>query len=288
MVCLLFGTAHPAMGADDDLTYLVGRLREVFPDVRIALRADSGLGTPSMYAVCEHLQIDYTIGVGMNKTLQKWSDSLLSYCVQEFERTGQPQRKFHSFWYRAGSWPAQRWVIIKCEANAQGTNRRAVVTNRPGAFVLPGATYDAYADRGESENRNKELKCGLQADRLSDHRYMANLFRLYLHTAAHNLLVQFRRLVADPPAALKPPEIPTEALAGYERRQHHNRRRERDPLGEGHPCTWRTRLIKVAARITESTRRVLVELSGSWPYLELYRRVSERALAFSMRRSDSS
>jgi hypothetical protein len=41
--------------------------------------------------------------------------------------------------------------------------------------VLPGATYDEYADRGESENRNKnkELKCGLQADRLSDHRYMA-------------------------------------------------------------------------------------------------------------------
>jgi len=58
-----------------------------------------------------------------------------------------------------------------------------VVTNHPGAFLLPAATYDAYADRGESENRNKELKCGLQADRAGDHRYFANLFRLYLHTA---------------------------------------------------------------------------------------------------------
>lgn len=288
MVCLLFGTAPAAMGAEDDLTYLAGRLRAAFPDVRIVLRADSGLGVPTMYAVCERLRIDYTIGIGMNSTLKKSSDALLSYCVQEFERTGQPQRKFCSCWYRAGSWPAQRWVIVKCEANAQGTNRRAVVTNRAGAFVLPAATYDAYADRGESENRNKELKCGLQADRLSDHRYMANLFRLYLHTAAHNLLVRMRRVVADPPVETQPSEIPAEALAGYGRRQHHNRRRERDPLGEGHPCTWRTRLIKVAARITESARRVLVELSGSWPYLEHYHRVSDQVLAFSMPKGDSS
>jgi hypothetical protein len=288
MVCLLFGTAPPTLGAEDDLTYLARRLREAFPDVRIVLRADSGLGVPAMYAVCERLRIDYTIGIGMNTTLKSWSDALLSHCVEEFERTGQPQRKFCACWYRAGSWPAQRWTIVKCEANAQGTNRRGVVTNRPGAFVLPGAAYDAYADRGESENRNKELKCGLQADRLSDHRFMANLFRLYLHTAAHNLLVRIRHVVADPPAEPKSTELPAEALAGYGRRQHHNRRRERDPLGEGHPCTWRTRLIKVAARITESARRVLVELSGSWPYLEHYRRVSEQVLAYSRPKGDSS
>ena len=46
------------------------------------------------------------------------------------------------------------------------------------APVCAAASYDDYANRGESENRNKELKDGLQADRLSDHRYFANLFRL--------------------------------------------------------------------------------------------------------------
>jgi hypothetical protein len=224
----------------------------------------------------------------MNTTLKRWSDSLLSRCVEEFERTGEPQREFCAFWYRAASWPAQRWVVVKCEAHAQGTNRRAVVTNRQGAFVLPGAAYDAYTDRGESENRNKELKCGLQADRLSDHRYMANLFRLYLHTAAHNLLVRLRRLVADPPHEFAGAEVPAEAVVGYERRRQHNGRRKRDPLGEGHPCTWQTRLIKVAARVTERARRVLVELSGSWPYLEHFRRVSEQVLAFSAPACDSS
>jgi hypothetical protein len=288
MACLLHGTAHAALGADDDLHYLTQRLREAFPGVRIVLRADSGFSVPAMYEACERLEIDYTIGIGMNPTLKKWSDSLLSHCVEEFERTGEPQRKFCAFWYKADSWPAQRWVVLKCEAHAQGTNRRAVVTNRPGAFVLPGATYDAYADRGESENRNKELKCGLQADRLSDHRYMANLFRLYLHTTAHNLLVRLRGLVADPPPQFVGTEVPAEATAGNERRRQHNHRRWRDPLGEGHPCTWQTRLIKVAARITESARRVLIELSGSWPYLEHYRRVSDQVLAFSVPACDSS
>ena len=281
MLCLLFGTAHASLGAGDDLEYLVGRLRDAFPGVRIVLRADSGLGVPAMYVVCEKLEFDFTIGIGMNATLKTRSDALLQHLVEQFEATGEPQREFCAFWYRAGSWPAQRWVVVKCEVNAQGTNRRAVVTNRPGAFVLPGATYDDYSDRGESENRNKELKCGLQADRLSDHRYMANLFRLYLHATAYNLLARLRRVVADPPPEPADAEVPVEALAGRSRRQHHNRRLRRDPLGEGQPCTWQTRLIKVAARVTERSRRVLVELSGSWPYLEHYRRVSEQVLAFS-------
>jgi len=288
MLCLLFGRAHPALGAADDLEYLVGRLRDAFPGVRIVLRADSGFGVPTMYGVCEQLEIDFTIGIGMNATLKKLSDPLLQHVVEQFDATGEPQRKFCAFWYQAGSWPAQRWVVVKCEANAQGTNRRAVVTNRPGACVLPEAAYDDYTDRGESENRNKELKCGLHADRLSDHRYMANLFRLYLHAAAYNLLVRLRRLVADPPPEPEQAEVPVEALGGRERRQHHNRRRQRDPLGEGHPCTWQTRLIKVAARVTERARRVLVELSGSWPYLEHYRQVSEQVLAFSPPTCDSS
>jgi hypothetical protein len=58
-----------------------------------------------------------------------------------------------------------------------------------------------------------------------------------------------------------------------------NHRRERDPLGEGHPCTWRMRLIKVAAEIVVRSRRIVVKLAGSWPYLDHYRRVAESVLA---------
>ena len=285
---LLYGTAHPALGADEDLEYVVRRLREVWPGVRIHIRGDSGFGVPKIYHACEGLDTHYTIGIGMNSRLKKHSDSLLNEAVSRFQATGEPQRLFCAFWYRADSWPAQRWVVVKCEANAQGTNRRAVITNRPGAFVLPSAAYDEYADRGESENRNKELKCGLQADCLSDHRYFANLFRLYLHAAAYNLLVHMRHRIVDLPHEPANQDIPDEALAGRKRRQRHNRRREYDPLGEAQPCTWRTRLIKVAACVYETTRRLVVQLSSSWPYLDHYQQVSQQLIAGSPASFDSS
>jgi hypothetical protein len=143
--------------------------------------------------------VDYTLGLTMNAVLKRRSEEILAEEVRNYEETGQPQRLFTAFDYQAASWPQPRWTIVKAESHAQGTNRRAVVTNRPGARVLPQTTYDEYTERGESENHNKELKCGLQADRLSDHRYMANLFRLYLHALAANLLAQLRSVVADPP-----------------------------------------------------------------------------------------
>jgi hypothetical protein len=144
--------------------------------------------------------------------------------------------------------------------------------------MIPQAVYDDYAERGESENRNKELKREMQADRLSDHRFMANFFRLYLHGAALNLLVRLRHLVvqSSPTSAELglPAELPTAAIDVPHRKRFFNRRRERDPLGEGFACTWRTRLIKVAAEVITRSRRVIVRLSASWPHLNYFVMVS--------------
>jgi hypothetical protein len=52
-------------------------------------------------------------------------------------------------------------------------------------------------------------------------------------------------------------------VTGAERQRHFRLRRQRGPLGEGHPRTWRTLLINVAAEIIVSTRRILVRLSSS-------------------------
>ena len=278
MVCLLHGTAHAALGGADDLRYLVRRLRAVWPDVHLHFRGDAGLGVPSMYDASEASRIDYSIAVRMNPVLKKHSDALLKEVLRRSAETGQPQRDACGFWYQAGSWDHPRWCIVRAETSGAGSDRRAVLTNRPGAQLLPLAAYDEYADRGESENRNKELKCGLQADRLSDHRYMANLFRLYLHAAAYNLLALLRRQVADPPPPDPQAELPPEALAGKARRRYFNFRRQRDPLGEGHPCTWRSRLIKVAAEIIVRSRRIIVRLAGSWPYLHHYHDVAKTVL----------
>ena len=187
------GNVHAALGADDDLAYLVRRVRQVWPDVVIEVRGDCGFGIPAMYAVCEELQICYTFGLGGNVVLQRQTEELLAQAVAAFEqdraaarqeeefRRPQPSRLFTGFTYQARTWPTARYVVAKAEASAQGTNRRFVVTNRPGAALLPEGTYDAYVQRGESENRNKEFKCGLGMDRLSDHRFCANYFRSPRH-----------------------------------------------------------------------------------------------------------
>jgi len=272
LIGLRHGTCHAALGVDDDLRYLMARLRAAWPDVHIHIRGDSGLGVPRMYDVCRELRLSYTFGIGMNPRLREASDDLLKRAVADYERTGQPQRSFLLLEYQAESWPASQPVVIKVEAHAQGTNRRAVVTNRPGGRVLPHAVYDEYAMRGESENRNKELKVELHAGRLSDHRFLANYFRLYLHAAALNLLVRLRHAVVQPsPTSAElglPAELPVEALDEPGRKKFFNKRRERDPLGGGFACTWRTRLIKVAAEVLVRARRVIVRLSGSWPHLD--------------------
>jgi Transposase DDE domain group 1 len=278
LVGLRHGTCAATLGVDNDLRYLVARLRAVWPDVHIHVRADSGFGVPMMYDVCQELRLSYTFGIGMNSLLREFSDDRLEQAVKDFERTRGPQRLFLAVHYRAGSWTAFQPIVIKVEAHAQGTNRRAIVTNRPGWEAMPSAVYDEYAERGESENRNKGLKRGLQADRLSDHRFLANFFRLYLHAAALNLLVRLRHaVVLSPPTTAElglPAELPVTAIEEPNRKRFFNRRRERDPLGEGFACTWRTRLIKVAAEIITRARRVIVRLSASWPHLDHFWAVS--------------
>jgi len=269
LVGLRHGTCAAFLGADDDLRLITTRIRERWPDVEIGVRADSGFGVPVMYDVCEELGLTYTFGFSMNARLQRKTQPLLDQAVQQYEATQQKQRLFDLFEYQADSWPQSRTVIVKCEAHAAGTNRRAIVTNRSGATVLPQGTYDEYVQRGESENRNKELKNGLHADRLSDHRFVANFFRLFLHTAALNLLVQLRRATTQSPTPVElgvVDPVPAAALSERSKKRFCNRRRQRDPLGEGQPCTWRSRLIKVAVEVVFSTRRVLVKLASSWPH----------------------
>jgi hypothetical protein len=154
--------------------------------------------------------------------------------------------------------------------------------------LLPVRQFDQHIGLtrafAEALDDTRDPGCDLAMDRLSDHRFVANSFRLYLHAAAMNLLVRLRRFIAEPLPPLAPPAetpvspvsrpgevaaradgagVPAEALPGAARQRHFRLRRQRDPLGEGHPCTWRTLLIKVAAEVVVSTRRVLVRLSLS-------------------------
>lgn len=257
---LRHGTAHAALGADDDLMRVVRALREERPGIAIHVRADSAFGVPWMYEVCEQNGLTYTFGFAANARTKKITQPLMQRAIELHQRTGQKARLFECFQYQCDTWPHPRTVIAKAECHAAGTNLRFVVTNLPvppspaGWPSDPAARliYDDYTERGESEHRMDELKNGLHMDRLSCHRFLANFFRLLLHAAAFNLLNALR----DHPA------IP-------------------DVLRNGQPCTWRTCLIKVAAQIVQTTRRVVIQLSAAWPWWHFYQAVARRALTCS-------
>jgi hypothetical protein len=248
------GTVHASLGAEDDLMRVVNSLRKERPDIQIHIRGDAGFGLPKMYEICEENTLTYTFGFSTNPRLKKLTEDLMDRAVEQYGQFKQKQRLFDSFDYQCDSWKQSRRIIAKAECHEQGTNLRFVVTNRPGVESSQDAQhqYDDYIQRGESEHRMDELKNGLHMDRLSCHRFMANFFRLLLHTTAMNLLNAAR----DDQSL---PEI----------------------LHVGQPCTWRTHVIKVAAVIVQSTRRILVKLASHWPWWGMYQAVGTRSLNFS-------
>ena len=247
---LRFGSMHPARGADECLRLVTDPLREQRPDIAVHVRADSGHASPTLYKFLENKGFSYVIGLQGNAVLYRASATLMEKATDRFKKTNENQRQFSVFEYRADSWTKSRTVIAKVEVTSRGTNQRFVVTNQwVGSALHAELRYNDYVQRGTSEQRNDELKNGLSMDRLSCHRFMANFWRLLLHVHAYNLLNAIRDS-EDVPAELR----------------------------KAQPASWRTRLIKVAARVTQSTRRIVLEISSSWPHWDKLTAVSKRTL----------
>jgi len=173
------------------LRRLLRKLRAAWPEAPVEVRADSGFAIPRLFAWCDANTVDYTIGLIPNPVLEARAAPLLEEArAQSLEQGGAKVRLAGETRYQAGSWPAHRRVVFKAEILAKGPNTRFVVTTRTDD---PLALYDWYVDRGEPENWIKDFKNALHADRLSDHRFWANAFRLLLHAAAYWLLDQLRR-----------------------------------------------------------------------------------------------
>lgn len=168
----------------------MGKLREAWPGVRIEIRADAGFALPAVYEYCETEDIYYTIGLMPNPRLEALAASLVKLAelasILRTKRGAHPKvRLLSEASYAAGSWTRKRRMVYKAEVLEKGANTRFVVTNR---LEAPRQLYDRYVQRGETENRIKDYKRALGADRLSCHRFLANQFRLLLHAAAYWLL----------------------------------------------------------------------------------------------------
>ncbi len=195
--------------------------------------------------------VDYVLGLAKNARLLKLTQPLRSAAEQQFADTGRFVRRFTWLSYAAESWPAKRHVVAKVEHSSRGENPRFVVTTLHG---FPAQMiYDlAYCPRGQAENFIKDLKNAIGADRISCHRFVANPFRMFLHAVAYRLMHALRATLA---------RVAPEA-------QYVSTDRVR--LGVAQMDTIRLRLLKVAARVTSSVRRVLVQLPRAFPLAHIF------------------
>jgi hypothetical protein len=227
------GHTHGSTGVIAVLKRVVAALRRRWPAVRIELRMDSGGAVPAIYDWCEAQGIAYTIGLITNPRLTAVAAPLAAEAQRQRATTGAEKvRLCGETVYQAESWDHPRRVIIKAEALPKGPNTRFVVTTRPDP---PETLYDWYVARGEGENAIKDLKNACFADRLSDHRFCANQFRLLLHAAAYWLLDTLRRWVC----------------------QHHLPPMQLDTL--------RLRVLKIGGRVYQRHDRVRLRLASSHP-----------------------
>jgi hypothetical protein len=237
------GNAHAGQRAMAVLRRVVTRLRQAFPECQIELRADSGLALPEIHDGCEALALLYTISLPRNERLEALAQPWLRDALAIYEETAETVQVFGECCYAAHSWPHARRVIAKAEVMTQGISLRFAITSDPD--LSPRERYVFYCQRGDPENRIKELKQGLAMDRLSCHRFWANRFRLLLHAAAYVLFQQLRAL-----------------LAGTE-------------LATARVETLRLRLLKVGPRVRESVRRVWVQLPQAYRGMAYWQRVAE-------------
>jgi hypothetical protein len=242
------GNVHTA---DNVLTHLgpvIKQLKSAFPKTKIVLREDSGFSSPKMYDFCKAENLSFIIGMATNNVLKKKIAPQLKRARKMFKNNEEKQtvKLYTSIRYKAKSWKRSERIIVKIEINEHSEDVRFVATN------LPGRAKDLYAyytERGECENRIEELKNGFKADRLSCHSFIANYFRLLLHSFAYNLVVLLRNSLNCP------------ALAGAK------------------IDTLRLKLFKVGVWINKTTRKIWAHFSSAWPFsnffLEAYHSIAK-------------
>jgi hypothetical protein len=237
------GNAHSGKRAAAILKRLAARLREAFPKTEIWVRADAGFALPEFYTACEKLGLKYLVGLAGNNVLEETAEPLMVQARGKRDERKADARFFGSFDYAAGTWERERRVIVKAEAlvgktegKAGKDNPRFVVTNLAGD---PETLYAMYCHRGESENRIKEMKLDLASGRTSCRRFTANAFRLMLHALAFALLSFLRDHLGSTELA-------------------------RSTMGQ-----IRLKLLKIAAIVEVSTRRVLIRLPRGHPHVPL-------------------
>ena len=233
-------------GSVKELDRIVGRIREWWPHVEIAIRGDSGFCREAIMAWCEANNVDFVLGLAKNKRLTQEIESELAQAMCQFDATQQPARIFKDFRYRTRtSWSRSRRVIGKAEHLAKGANPRFVVTSLSAEAFDAQTLYEKeYCARGEMENRIKEQQLCLFADRTSAATMRANEVRLWFSSVAYTLMTALRRV------GLKDTS-----------------------MAKARCDTIRLKLLKIGAQVRVTIRKVWVSMAESCPCRRIFRQV---------------
>jgi hypothetical protein len=231
------GNVGASVGAIGMLSRLLPRLRKGFPGAKLRVRLDGGYASAPLFAFFEREGLEYIVGMAKNKVLERRAARLMGTARRLSRETGETEHVYGQCRYAAGTWPERRRVVIKAEVvrhpdRKPKNNPRFVVTNLEHS---PRHLYEAiYCARGDVENRIKELHHGLEIDRTSCSRFLANQLRVLL-TAAAYVLYQELRLRA--------------ARTAYRSAQ---------------VSTLREHLLKLGVWVQASVRRIVLHLPASF------------------------
>jgi Transposase DDE domain group 1 len=231
-------------GAREEVERIVDQIRARWPEVRIVLRADSGFAREALMAWCEAHGVDFVFGLARNARLVSEIEAELAEASIESTASGRPARRFKDFlWTTRNSWSRRRRVVGKAEWTRGEANPRFIVTSlEPSRHDARALYEDVYCARGEMENRIKEQQLDLFADRTSAATMRANQLRLWFASMAYVLIDALRRI----------------GLAGSQ-------------FADATCGTIRLKLLKFAALVRLSVRRLKVAMASVFPYQEEYR-----------------
>lgn len=229
------------------LDFLLSCVRRHFPRTEILVRADGGFTSGEVMDYLEEKGLKYLLGMPKSPVLDERSERLMLKARERSEASGKTVALFDETAYGAKIWKGvTRRVVFKAEVTRLDgreprENPRYVITN---LTRRAKSVYDLYRQRGDAENRIKELKCDLDLGRTSCTSADANQLRMVLTSAAYALLQELRlhaaRLLRDRPTA----------------------------------ASMRLRLLKIGGRVITSVRRVVIQLAESHPWKDDWLRLA--------------
>lgn len=254
------GKQHLAHFAGPMLERLIRTARGRFPRLTIVVRGDAAFGVSRVIRRLEALRvelgrIEFILGVSPNIAVRRCATEAQALVSRLAEQSPDGSAKSYDDWlYVSEDWPVPRRLVMKVSRNGSTTDLRSVVTTI-GTWCDAQRLYSRlYAARGDSENRIKDFKLAIFADRLSCQGFFANAFRLQLHAAAYMLCHELR--------------ANAEALSASKIDDSDEQRR-----GSPRPQldTFRLCLLKVAAAVRRSARRIWIALPRSFPEAARFR-----------------